>query len=281
MRIFAAAEMSSRLGFAGPSRLAVALQPPAGHQRDMAQGHVAQVALWEAFRVHAVGADDLHPASGDDDAVEDKAAALLAGDRERIRPLGHVVEHANHRPLAIGSADLQALPRFQFDGDRLAVHGAVLDLHHSRTQALLVLQPFVFHCRIGGLRSEVLLVLVPLRDGGIDGVEGAGCRIVLGHFVEPIAQRLEQGPAVLAAAHARAERVVVGDPHTALGQLPGRENDATAHRIHRHLPPLGAVAPVGKVGGNHFLTQNGLRCAFGWPVRGVSPTSRIRGVGIA
>ena len=209
---------------AGPLRLAVAFQRPARHQRDVAQGHVAQVALGEALGVGAVRSHDLHGASGDDDAVEREAAALLAGHRERIRPIGHVVEQTNHRPRAVGGANLQALAGLQFDRDRLGVHGAVLDLDHGGTQARLVVQPLCLAGRIGGLGAQVLLVLAPLRNGGVDGVDAVGCGIVLGHFITRVRQWLEQGPVVFAAAHVGAEGIVVADPDAAFGQLPDGEN---------------------------------------------------------
>ena len=140
-------------GFAGPLRLAIAIDPPAGHQRAMADGDIAQVALaCVAVAAGWIHTADLQPAPGDEQAVEREAAALLAGDGEGVCLVDHVVEQAQHRPIAIACAYLQALAGLERDRERLGVDRAVADLDHRGAQALLRHLPYVPGFWIGGRR---------------------------------------------------------------------------------------------------------------------------------
>ena len=179
-------------------------------------------------------ARNLHAAPGHDHAVEDEPARSLAGDAEAVRIGGLPVEQAEHRPLAVGGAQLQRLVLGKLHRDRLGIDAAVEDLDHGIDRR--VAAPFL---------QRVADPLELRRRAGKDRL--------LADAVDDGVGRLTDRTRIFAAAHVGAEAVGIGDPDGLLADLAGREHDPPELGVDGDLVADRAIAPAAQIGGDDPL----------------------------
>ena len=242
-------------GLARALRVAVAVQRPARHQRAVADQQLAQVVVCGGLVARPVHLD---AAAHDQQAVQQHAAAGAAADAERVRLAGTHVEQAQHRPRALGGAQLDRLARIELQVDAALVHAALGQLDDQRAQCWG--SRFRLRPRRQRLGNAAKVAGGPtaarraIRQRGMHHVAGG-------------AFQLRRGPRVFAAAEIGSEAVLVRHPHATLRPLVGREHQAAAFGIDRHAPALRLPAPAGQVGRDQRLARHRRSLPFRRPVR--------------
>ena len=156
-------------GLGRPRRLAVAFERPAGHQRDVTDLHVAQIAFGEALRIARVRAVDLHRPAEDDQPVEAEAAPRLAGHGER-RELARTPGRSSSMTGRVRSrpADLQAFARRREKWPGARRIPSCRRSRSPRHAAFLLGVPGGMFRRIGRLGAQCLLLLAPAGECAVD-----------------------------------------------------------------------------------------------------------------
>ena len=242
-------------GLARALRVAVAVQRPARHQRAVADQQLAQVVVCGGLVARPVHLD---AAAHDQQAVQQHAAAGAAADAERVRLAGTHVEQAQHRPRALGGAQLDRLARIELQVDAALVHATFGQLDHQcaqRRRGRLGLHPRR-QC-VGDaaeMASRPVAARRVIRQGGMHHVAGG-------------AFQFRREPRVFAAAEVGGEAVLVAHPHAALRPLVGREQQAAALGVDCHAPALDLPAPAGQIRRHQQLARHRHSLPLRRPVR--------------
>src|SRR5581483_1831838 len=119
-----AEEFKARLQ--GAVRFAVSVNPPARHERRMADDHFGNFAL------------DHHAAPGDEQSVEREAAAARARDAQRVGAVGLPVEQSDDWAAMVSRPELQGLVFPQDDIELFDVNATVSNFDHGMSRVIFL-----------------------------------------------------------------------------------------------------------------------------------------------
>ena len=248
--------------FGGTIGFAVAVDPPARHQRAVADQQfrgavrrVLAIGRWFARCRH------VQRPPGDDHAVQRESTADIEFDRERIGQIGLPVHQADHRAHAVRRTQSERLPRAQPDVQRLHPHAAVDQFDHR-------------------MRWRIV---APLAQGV--GDPRHRLRRIGVRFADPIQRevlgRAQHRTQIFSAANVGGETIAIADAHAFLRQLRRREHQSPQHRIDRDLAALGFIAPAGEVGDDQRGRRQRLRGIVTGPLLGPDRETGVFAVQIA